>query len=417
MRAEVLPRNVALPLGFVWAAALVAGLVGVVLRVLTGHELAGYTSSIPWGLWISAYVYLVGLSVGMFLLVAVANVFAIERLERFTKLALFAAIVLLLSGLMMIWLDLGHMTRFYKVYTSGNPSSMMAWMVWGYSTYMALLLVTLWFVMRRDLVEWSAESGLRGRLSAMLTLGRHDVSAGAVNADRRMARALFLIGVPLTIATIGGSGALFGVVGGRQFWNAPLMPIRFITAALTSGAALLAFLAALLGPDRGSSEHRNTIQLLGRITLGLLTFYLVLVWAEYSITLYADIPASSEPAYQVLGGPYPWVFWVFQVALGAVVPIAMMTMRPRSVFWVGTAAFLIAACFLATRLNIVIPGLVEPQLEGLDTAYTDSRLSYDYFPSLMEWLVLIFIGAFASGLFYAGFRSLPLVGGRKEVQS
>jgi molybdopterin-containing oxidoreductase family membrane subunit len=95
----------------------------------------------------------------------------------------------------------------------------------------------------------------------------------------------------------------------------------------------------------------------------------------------------------------------------------MMTMRPRSVAWVGGAAFLIAATFLATRLNIVIPGLVEPQLEGLDTAYTDSRLSYDYFPSLMEWLVLIFIGAFASGLFYAGFRSLPLVGGRKEVQS
>jgi len=65
----------------------------------------------------------------------------------------------------------------------------------------------------------------------------------------------------------------------------------------------------------------------------------------------------------------------------------------------------------------VIPGLVNPQLEGLDTAYTDSRLSYDYFPSLMEWLVLIFIGTFATGLFYAGFRALPLIGKSKEVTS
>ena len=29
----------------------------------------------------------------------------------------------------------------------------------------------------------------------------------------------------------------------------------------------------------------------------------------------------------------------------------------------------------------------------------------------------ILIGAFATGLFYAGFRSLPLLGGRKEVSS
>ncbi len=54
-------------------------------------------------------------------------------------------------------------------------------------------------------------------------------------------------------------------------------------------------------------------------------------------------------------------------------------------------------------------------MEGLDTAFMDSRLSFDYFPSLMEWLVLIFIGAFATGLFYAGYRLLPLIGERKEV--
>jgi molybdopterin-containing oxidoreductase family membrane subunit len=95
----------------------------------------------------------------------------------------------------------------------------------------------------------------------------------------------------------------------------------------------------------------------------------------------------------------------------------MMVMRPRSVAWVGVAAFLIATTFLATRLNIVIPGLIEPQLEGLDTAYVEGRLSFDYFPSLMEWLVFIFIGAIATGLFYAGFRLLPLIGRGKEVSS
>lgn len=409
-------RRAAWPaVGALWLVALGFGFLGVFQRIASGHEGAGYTSSVPWGLWVAAYAYLVGLSVGMFLLVAGANVFAIRRLEKFTKLALFASLVLLLAGLLTVWFDLGHLTRFYKVYTDGNPSSMMAWMVWGYTAYAALLLATLWLVMRGDLVEWSSVPSLRGRLAGVLTFGRRDVSAEAIDRDRRAAHALFLVGIPLVVATIGGAGALFGVVGARGFWNAPLMPILFIATALTSGTALLTFLVALLAPDRGSARHQDTVHLLGQIVLGLLGFYLLLLWAEYSITFYADIPAASKPLYQVLGGPYPWVFWVFQVALGAVIPIALFLARPRSVRWISVAALLIAVSFLATRLNIVIPGLIEPQFEGLDTAYTDPRLTFSYFPGAMEWLVFVFVGAFAAGIFYLGYRVLPLVTRREEA--
>src|SRR3990172_2725303 len=427
MRVEISQRNLAIPLGIVWLAALAVGLVGVSQRLLSGHELSNYTSSIPWGLWVAAYVYFVGLSAGSFLLSALIYVFGLRRLEPIGKLALFTALVALIAALLTIWLDIGKMERFYYIFTRGNPVSMMAWMVWLYTAYFIVLSIEFWFAIRADLVEVAGEPGIRGRLASLL-LGRLGEAFGGRpllplakrhdrEKDMRVVRVLGAIGVPLAIAFHGGVGGLLGVVEARGFWNAPLYPLLFIVGALVAGGGLLTFITAFLWPDRGSKEHRDMVTYLGQITLGLLAVYLIMVWAEYSITWYSDIPAESEPLYQVLGGPYPWVFWVFQVALGAVVPIAMMTMRPRSVFWVGGAAFLIAATFLATRLNIVIPGLIEPQLEGLDTAYTDSRLSYDYFPSLMEWLGVIFIGSFSRGLFYAGFRSLPLVGGRKEVQS
>jgi molybdopterin-containing oxidoreductase family membrane subunit len=413
-------------LGIVWAAALVVGLVGVGQRLLTGHELANYSSSVPWGLWVSGYVYLIGLSAGAFLISSLIFVFGFQRLEPIGKLALFTALVSLLSALLAIWFDLGHMERFYRVYTDGNPVSMMAWMVWLYTAYSILLSVELWYAMRGDLVDLAFESSLRGRVASLLlgrfgdAFGQRSVVGLADTAydrtgDMRVVRTLGAIGVPLAIAFHGGVGALFGVVGAREFWNAPLMPLLFIVGALLSGGGLLTFIVAFFWPDRGSDEHREMVVSLGQITLGLLAIYLIMVWAEYSITLYADIPGASRPLYQVLGGPYPWVFWVFQIGLGAIVPIALMLSRPRSVPWVGTGAFLIAACFLATRLNIVIPGLVEPQLAGLDTAYQEARLSYDYFPSAMEWQVFLFVGTVAVGLFFAGFWTLPLVGGKKEV--
>ena len=288
-----------------------------------------------------------------------------------------------------------------------------------------LLIVEFWVAMRGDLVGQSSEPGLRGRVASLL-LGRFGQAFGGGphigltptydrTADERNLRILGTIGVPLAIAFHGGVGALFGVVGARGYWNAPLYPLLFVVGALVSGGGLLAFIVAFLWPEKGTEKHKEMVTTLGRMTLAMLAVYLIMVWAEFSITLYADIPADAEPLYQVLGGPYPWVFWVFQVALGSVIPIAILTMKDKSVPWVGLAAGLVAFGFFATRLNVVIPGLIEPQFAGLDTAYTDDRLEYEYFPSVMEWLVLIFVGAFASGLFFLGSRLLPLTGKQEEV--
>ncbi len=421
MRTEQIlgPRIERLPLmpavGLLWLAALGVGALGVFQRLTEGHELAGYGSYIPWGMWVAAYVYLIGLSAGAFLLSALVYVFDVRRLEPVGKLALFTALVALLGALLIIWFDIGHMERFWYVYAYGRPISMMAWMVWLYTAYFVLILVELWFALRQDLVRWSTRSDLRGALARLLTFGFTDSSAAAQAFDRKALRVLGTVGVPLAVAFHGGVGALFAVVAARPFWNAAVYPVAFIVGALASGGALLTAVVAFFWPERGTKDHRELVGFLGRMTLGLLLFYLLLEWAEYSIGLYGDIPQEEAPYRQVLTGQYWWVFWMIHVVVGALIPIGLLAFRPRSVPWIGVAAFLIAATFVAVRLNVVIPGLVQPELEGLDTAYTDSRLSFTYFPSLMEWLVVVFVGALSGGLFYAGYRLLPLTTSREET--
>jgi protein NrfD len=427
MRIEISQKSLVIPAGIVWLAALAAGLVGVAQRLLIGHELANYTSNIPWGLWVALYVNFISVSAGSFLLSALVYVFGMRQLRPVAKLALFTALVSLLAALIFIWFDLGHMQRFYRVYTDGNPSSMMAWMVWLYTAYFVLLVAELWFAMRGDLMETAEEPGLKGRVASLL-LGRLGQAFGerrplplrnsySREADMRVVRVLGAIGVPLAIAFHGGVGALFGVVGARGFWNAPLYPVMFIVAALTTGGALLTAVVAFFWPRR-DREYRELVHTLTSITIGLLVVYVVLLWAEYSITWYADIPASAEPLYQVLGGPYPWVFWVFTVALGTAIPLALFLANGgRSALVAGLACSLIVLGFVGNRLNVVIPGLVIPQLEGLDRAYIDGRLSYHYFPSVMEWLVVVFVAAVGTAIFYLGYRLLPLVEESKEVSS
>lgn len=393
----------------VWAAAFLAGLYGVYLRLFSGHELMGYSSYVPWGLGVALYIFFIGLSAGSFLLSSLVYVFGLQRLERVGKLALFTALTTLVAALLTIWFDIGHMERFWEIYLTPSWTSPMTWMVWLYSAYILLVSVEFWFAIRADLVEWSRRPGLQGWLASLLTLGRRSISPGSLKRDRLMLTVLGSLGIPLAIAFHGGVGALFAVVGARPFWNTSLFPLAFIVGALASGGALLAFIAAFFWPDRGTGEHRDLVRLLGRMTLGLLLVYLLFEWAEFSIPLYAGIPQHATPFLTALFGPYWWVFWGLHLAAGALLPVGLLVWRPSSPRWVGIASGLVAVAFLGVRLNIVIPGLVLPQLEGLESAYIDPRLDYQYFPTLAEWLLNLFPAVLAVGFFYLGYRYLPLI--------
>ncbi|MFN8523913.1 MAG: NrfD/PsrC family molybdoenzyme membrane anchor subunit [Chloroflexota bacterium] len=401
-------RPLTIALGAVWLAAFAAGTYGLGQRMLTGHEQANYGSYVPWGLWVAMYIYFVGLSAGAFLLSSLIYVFGLKRLEPIGKLALFTATITLCCALLVIWLDLGQPFRFWKVYANVQPTSMMAWMVWLYTAYFLLVLTETWFALRADLVVWGRRTGLAGWLGRTLTAGSRDMSSASRDRDRRVLQVLGTLGVPLAIAFHGGVGALFGVLGARPYWNTSLLPIMFLVGALASGGALLTFVVAYFWPEQKSAQYRDLVTLLGRMALGLLAFDLILEWSELSINLYASIPAHAEAFRTVLFGQFWWVFWIGHLALGAAVPILLLALFPRTPKIVGAAGLLIAATFITVRLNIVVPGLVHPELVGLERAYTDLRLTFAYIPSMMEFLVGLFVVAFGVGLFLLGRWLLPL---------
>ncbi len=401
-----------------WVIAIVlfaVGLVGLYQRITLGHEAANYGSYIPWGLWVAAYIYFIGLSAGAFLLSTLVYVFRVERLERIGKLALFTALVTLVAAMFSIWLDLGHPERAWRLILRTNFRSIMGWMIWFYTAYFLLLLAELWFAMRADLVACSDESGFKGALCRFLTFGQRDLSEKTLARDRRVLRVLGTIGVPLAVAFHGGVGALFGVVGARPYWHGGLTPIAFLVGALASGGALLTFITAIWGPDVGSEEHRSLVTFLGQIVAGLLAFDLLLEWAEYSIGLYSSIPAEAESLRLVLFGPYWWVFWIVHLLLGAVIPLLLLVFRGRSVPLVATASALIAITFLSVRLNIVLPGLAVEEIKGLRNAFHGPGLTFNYFPSTMEWLFFLWTVALAALLFLIGYSLLPIVRPTKEV--
>jgi len=140
-------------LGALWAVALVAGLVGVGIRLATGEEQAAFGSYIPWGLWVALYAYLGGLSAGAFLLFAVGELFGIERLRAIGRPALVVSFASLVGGLVVVGLDLGHLGRAWEVIGLASPRSLMAWEISFFTAYGLLLLATMRVAFRGGLAR------------------------------------------------------------------------------------------------------------------------------------------------------------------------------------------------------------------------------------------------------------------------
>lgn len=392
------------------AIAFAAGLVGLADRVTNGLRSVAWGSPVPWALWVVFYIYSIGLSAGAFLLSSLVYVFGIKRFEPIGRAAVFTALISLVAAMLFIVVDLGRPERFYLVLTQPSFQSLLAWIVWLYTSYFVLLLAEAWFLMRRSFARGAAAPGLKGRLYRLLALGTSEGSPADEARDMRMVRALGTVGIPLAIAFHGGTGSVFAVTMARTYWNSGLFPLLFLLSALASGGALLTAVAAFVVPG-GYRRHRELVLGLGGLLTSLLLIEVIMQAAEFIVNLYSTSEAHVIPMQVQLFGSQWMIFWVASLGLAVGLPIIVLsTIGRRSALATGAAALMSAVGFIAIRWNIVLPGFAVPELPGIETAMVEPHLDYltTYVPSRMEWLVAAFAIGIPVMLFAVGFAVLPL---------
>lgn len=389
--------------------ALAVGTVGMVDRIGKGLLHVAYGAPIPWALWVVFYIYFIGLSAGAFLISSLIYVFGFRRFEAAGRLAIFTALVSLLTALIFIWVDLGRMERVFEVYWRPSFASPLAWIVWLYTAYLFLLIAEAWFLMRRDFAGGGKAGGLKGTLYRIMALGTREDSDAARARDMKVVRVLGAIGVPLAIAFHGGTGAVFAVTVARAYWYTGLFPIMFLVSALASGGALLTALVAF-AVRNGYTKHRELVIGLGQL-LALLIFVDVLMEiAEILVSLYGTAPAHFIPIHEQLFGPNWYIFWILGVCFALGLPlIVLATVGRKSALATGLAALVSAIGFVGIRWNIVLPGFAVEELPGIGQSFFEPHWIYGlYVPSLMEWQVSVFAIGLALILFALGYTLLPL---------
>ena len=341
--------------------------------MIKGHEFFyNTTREIPWGILISTYVFFVVTSTGLCLVSSIGHVFGFQDFMPIAKRSVFLSIVTILSGFFVIAFEIKVPWRMaiYNV-ISPNLTSNIWWMGTLYGIYLAFMFAEFIFlnINKHKLAVWCGFSG----------------SVAGITAHSNL-------------------GAVFGLLMGREFWHGPFMPVYFITSAMMTGCAVIIFfhyLAFKLNNEKMDTAMERNMQVtsnLGLLLVLIITFFTV--WKTLG-GIAGHPPGKYEAIMALLNGPYAINFWVFEIGMGMMIPLAAFYFsRGKNLFWmfIGSASMIIGIFIM--RYDLVVVGQIVPVYHELGV--NEYKHLLHYFPSLYEIVITLSGFALSGFLFLLG---------------
>lgn len=361
---------------------LVLGLAAAHYMDVEGHQVTGMNNQIVWGTPHVFAVFLIVAASGLLNVASMASVFGKTMYYPLARLSGLLTVTVLIGGLAILVLDLGRPDRLVVAMTYYNFKSIFAWNIFLYTGFLAVVVVYLWMMFERR-------------------MNRYTTPAGYVAFVSR-----------LVLTT--GTGSIFGFLVARQAYDAAIMAPMFIVMSFAFGTAF--FILVLMALSRGTNLPLGDVVLQRlRNLLGIFVMTVLYFVVVYNITnLYATEHHSWQRFLLLDGGVYTLLFWVVQVLLGGVVPLALFFLPAfrGSRTWTAIGAMLVVLGGLAQIYVIIIgaqayPLVLFPGVE-VQSNFFDGVVGR-YTPSVPEIALGLGGTAFALFLTLLALRVLPFL--------
>ena len=324
--------------------ALVGGLVAVIIwgliaygvQLRYGLGVTGLRDNFMWGVYITNFVFFIGVSHVGALMSAILRLTGAEWRRSITRMAEAITFASLLMGALMPFVDMGRPDRILNIILHGRLQSPILWDIMSITTYLTGSTLFLFVPMIPDIALLRDHFAQRGpvwrrRLYAVLALGWR----GSPEQRHRLETIMGVLAVLIIPVAISVHTVVSWIMGMtlRAGWNSTIFGPYFVSGALFSGAAavitaMAAFRWAYHLEDYITVQHFKRMGYLV-ITLGVI--YAYFTFNEYWTPLYKL--AAPERGYlgAVLSGSYAPLFWFTQIA-GLLVPVLLLTLPTIS--WV-----------------------------------------------------------------------------------
>ena len=356
-------------------------------QLRSGLDVTGLNLPVYWGLYITNFVFFIGISHAGTLISAILRLCNAEWRRPITRAAEVITVLVLFFGAGCVILDLGRPDRALNVILNANFRSPLVWDVCSITIYLTGSLVYLYLPLIPDIAILRDRTQGRRLLYRTLALGWTGTERQQKLLNRAIA-VMAVIVIPIAVSVHTVVSWVFAMTV-QPMWHSTIFGPYFVVGAIFSGIAAILIAMAIV---RKAYHLENYLKPIHFNNLGLLLLVMALLWfyftfAEFLTTYYGSEPTHMKVFMTKVTGEYAPMFWTM-VATCLVIPVTLLAnRRTRSTVWgCVVAAISVEIGMWIERYLIVVPSLSNPRLPRADVSYG---------PSWVEWsLMASFIAAF-----------------------
>lgn len=360
------------------------------VSAVTGIGDWGIHGEVPWGLYIGAFVWWIGVAHGGIAISAAVRVIDLERYRPIARIAEVLTVLALGMAALNIVLSMGRPDRVFNTITQWPFTvhhSPLAWDIAVISLYLVLTLTYMTLSLRAEISRLNTHLPKWFKpLYALITLGYRP------EEDEKVEHILWWLAVAiLALVPLLSGGVvpwLFSLIAAQPAWYGAAAGAAMLTESITSALALVVIMAAVFRYAYGWDDiiddgiFRDMTIILAFLALATIWFTMHDVLTGFYIAP-ANIAALTEG---LLGLSYFWLA-VGGLVISVVVLFGMIGW-PDHLFnlpvLVGISG-LLAITILNKKVMFVVEGLMYPTQPPLTNLYPTGG----YSPSLVEWLLFL----------------------------
>lgn len=394
------------PAYYAWVAFLLIvigwGVYAYTRQLQDGLIVTGMRDRISWGLYITTFVFFIGISHAGTLISAILRVSQARWRTPITRMAEFITLVSLICGAMFVIIDLGRPDRVLNVIRYGRWQSPIIWDVLAITTYITASTAYLFLPMIPDLALFRDKlagrvSGWRMWLYGVLSVRWQGTRSQWRSMGAAITTAMILI-IPIAVSVHTVVSWIFAMTL-REPWDSTIFGAFFVAGAIFSGVGMLIIVMAILRKVYHLEEYITEKHF---VYLGYLlaTFSLIMIYgniSEYLTTGYKMSEGTEFHFRQLFLGEFAGFYWFY--LLGGLVLPGLLVLMPwtRNIWGVVTASVLVVAAMWIERYFIVVSGFRVPLMPYDPSTYAPTWVELSVMAAgfaLFALLITLFVKIF-----------------------
>ncbi len=373
----------------VGAVLTVVGIALWAVQLSGGMVQTGMRNMDSWGLYITMFMFFVGLSAGGLIISSIPRAFGMQGFGGISKVAVWTSICCTVLAIGFVVVDLGQPLRVWELFAYSNLGSPLMWDIVVLFVYLILSAVYLWATLR-------AEAG---------------------KVSQRALRAVSVVALVCAVLVHSVTAWIFGLQQAHEFWHTALLAPWFVSSALVCGTALVLVVAIALRRAGYLSLDQSYVVKLVKM-LG--AFVVVDLYFFGCDLLTSGFPEAegAEIVAMLVSGPLAPFFWV-EVVGCALAAVMAFVPKLRTNPLVVVASLLAIVGIFCKRVQLLVGGFQIPNLD-LSTVMTSSTVTHweagmqgayqgmVYVPTILELGVTLGVVGLGVLLLCLGLKYLPL---------